>query len=117
METVRVALNDVAIGLKDISKNSDLFADWIAHVKYPKLLEIRSTLAAVLAHLDDELPSVHKGSRYKEPVKYSYLETDGDLLDDDEVPEPSVDKEVEGSGDKDIAPRWFHGVLKLRFWK
>lgn len=56
---------DLAMSLDEISGNEDIFADWIAHLNYPHVLEIRRILRETLTRLDEEIPRIHKGSRWK----------------------------------------------------
>lgn len=71
---------DIAVSLEEISGNNDIFADWIAHVQYPRLLELRETLQTTLTKLDEEIPRVHKGSKYKESIIYKSAEYEDDAL-------------------------------------
>lgn len=114
LETARVALNDLASSLTGISNNTDIFADWIAHVKYPHLLDIRSNLASILERLDRELPAVHKGSKYKEPSSFSHESADDDESADEGdafalvVDTPKIENAV---------AKRKRGIFKLNFWK
>lgn len=114
LETARVALNDLTFSLTGISNNTDIFADWIAHVKYPHLLDIRSKLASILERLDLELPAVHKGSKYKEPNIFSYESAD----DDESADEGDAFALVEDTPkiENAVAKRK-RGIFKLNFWK